>query len=56
MIVNFKKDCPHAIKDNLMNLEDFKNIDFASLKCEKCEEKTELWICLHCGLFFAPDI
>ena len=52
MIVNFKKDCPHAIKDNLMNLEDFKNIDFASLKCEKCEEKTELWICLHCGLAF----
>ena len=52
MIVNFKKDCPHALKDNLMNLEDFKNIDFASLKCEKCEEKTELWICLHCGLAF----
>ena len=52
MIVNFRKDCPHALKDNLMNLEDFKKIDFSNLKCGKCEEKTELWICLHCGLSF----
>ena len=52
MIVNFRKDCPHALKDNLMLLEDFKKIPFEKLKCEKCEEKTELWICLHCGLSF----
>ena len=52
MIVNFRKDCPHALKDNLMPLEDFKKIPFEKLKCEKCEEKTELWICLHCGLSF----
>lgn len=52
MIVNFRKDCPHALKDNLMSLEDFKKIPFEKLKCEKCEEKTELWICLHCGLSF----
>ena len=52
MIVNFRKDCPHALKDNLMSLEDFKKIHFEKLKCEKCEEKTELWICLHCGLSF----
>jgi len=36
----------------LMSLEDFKKIPFEKLKCEKCEEKTELWICLHCGLSF----
>ena len=52
MIVNFRKDCPHVLKDNLMSLEDFKKISFEKLKCEKCEEKTELWICLHCGLSF----
>ena len=52
MIVNFRKDCPHTLKDNLMKLEDFKQIPFEKLKCEKCEEKTELWICLHCGLAF----
>ena len=52
MIVNFRKDCPHALKDNLMKLEDFKKIPFENLKCEKCDEKTELWICLHCGLAF----
>ena len=52
MIINFRKDCPHALKDNLMSLEDFKKIPFEKLKCEKCEEKTELWICLHCGLSF----
>ena len=52
MIVNFRKDCPHVLKDNLMSLEDFKKIPFEKLKCEKCEEKTELWICLHCGLSF----
>ena len=52
MIVNFRKDCPHVLKDNLMKLEDFQKIPFDKLKCEKCEEKTELWICLHCGLAF----
>ena len=56
MLVNFRKDCPHILKDNLMKLEDFKKISFDKLKCEKCEEKTELWICLHCGLSFSPDI
>ena len=52
MIVNVRKNCPHVLKDNLMNIEDFKKINFANLKCEKCDEKTELWICLHCGLSF----
>ena len=52
MIVNFRKDCPHALKDNLMPLEEFKKIPFDKLKCQKCDEKTELWICLHCGLAF----
>ena len=52
MIVNVRKDCPHATKDNLKLLEDFKKIAFDKLKCEECEEITELWICLHCGLSF----
>ena len=52
MIINFRKDCPHILKDNLMSLEDFKKTLFEKLRCEKCEEKTELWICLHCGLSF----
>ena len=39
MIVNLRKDCPHALKHNLMKLEDFNKIAFGNLKCEKCEEK-----------------
>ena len=52
MIVNLRKDCPHALKHNLMKLEDFNKIAFGNLKCEKCEEKKNLWICLHCGKSF----
>ena len=52
MIVNVRKDCPHVLKDNLMKLEDFEQIPFEKLKCEKCEEKIELWICLHCDKSF----
>ena len=52
MIVNFRKDCPHVLRGNLMKLEDFKKISFKNLKCEKCDEKIELWICLHCGKSF----
>ena len=52
MIVNFRKDCPHVLRGNLMKLEDFKKIAFKNLKCEKCDEKIELWICLHCGKSF----
>ena len=52
MYISPKKDCPHVLKDNLLSIEKFKEIPFDSLKCQKCDEKTELWICLHCGLPF----
>ena len=39
MIVNFRKDCPHALKDNLMKLEDFKKIPFENLKCENITDR-----------------
>ena len=50
--VSPKKDCPHVLKDNLITIEKFKEIPFDNLKCQKCDEKEELWICLHCGLVF----
>ena len=52
MYISPKKDCPHVLKDNLISIDKFKEIPFDSLKCQKCDEKTELWICLHCGLPF----
>ena len=52
MYISPKKDCPHVLKDNLISIEKFKEVPFDSLKCQKCDEKTELWICLHCGLPF----
>ena len=56
MIVNPKKDCPHVEKSKLLDLEKFKNIPFGELKCQKCEEKKELLICLICGEVFCPKI
>ena len=47
MQVNLKKECPHILTNNLILFEDFKKIFIGILKCEKCEEKTELFICLH---------
>ena len=52
MWVSLKKDCPHALKDNLIDIEKFRQINFSELKCQKCDEKIELWICLICGLPF----
>ena len=52
MWVSLKKDCPHVLKDNLIDIEKFKQINFSELKCQKCDEKIELWICLICGLPF----
>ena len=45
-----KRDCPHVLKDNLISIDKFKEIPFDKLKCQKCDESTELWICLICGL------
>ena len=44
-----KTNCPHIEKSNLFDLKAFKKIPFRQLKCKKCEEKDELWICLICG-------
>ena len=52
MLVEAKLNCPHVKNDNLLPIEDFKKIKFAELKCENCEEKKELWICLFCGKTF----
>ena len=52
MLINSRKECPHILTNNLISFEDFKKIFIDVLKCEKCEEKTELLICLHCGLPF----
>ena len=52
MLVEFKKDCPHVEKPNLMDLNKFKQIQFEKLKCKKCNEEKELWICLICGETF----
>ena len=47
--MNDKKDCPHIEKYNLMDINKFKQIPFDKLKCKKCDEGSELWICLICG-------
>ena len=52
MIVNPKKDCPHAEKINLFDIEQFKQIQFGALKCQNCQECKELWICLICGKIY----
>ena len=52
MIVSPKKDCTHILNNNLMPLEEFKNICFENLKCECCPETKELWICISCGKVF----
>ena len=52
MIVHFKENCPHVESSNFFPLDDFKNLDFPNLKCENCDEKKELWICLFCGKAF----
>ena len=48
MPINFNNDCPHVEVD-LLTLEDFSKIPFAQLKCENCEEKEDIFICLSCG-------
>ena len=52
MIVNVKSDCPHIQKDNLIDINKFKQIPFEKLKCKNCDEDKELWICLICGETF----
>ena len=49
MAANPKKDCPHVEKLTLLDLEKFQEIIFKDLKCQKCDEINELWICLICG-------
>ena len=49
MIINPKKDCPHVENSTLLDIDKFKKIPFDELKCQKCDESKELWICLICG-------
>ena len=47
-----KKNCPHIEKLNLIDIEKFKKIPFEDLKCQNCDEKNDIWICLCCGECF----
>ena len=49
MIINPKKDCPHVENSKLIDVEEFRKIPFGELKCLKCDESHEIWICLICG-------
>ena len=50
MIVSSNKNCPHI--GQLISIDDFNTINFTELKCENCEEKSDLWICMFCGTPF----
>jgi uncharacterized UBP type Zn finger protein len=50
MIVSSNKNCPHI--GQLISIDDFNSIKFTELKCENCEEKSDLWICMFCGTPF----
>ena len=52
MEAQLKEDCPHVESPNFISLEEFSKMDFTSVKCENCEEKEDLWICLFCGKAF----
>lgn len=52
MIVSPRTDCSHIQKEKMYNEEKLKDIMFNKVKCEKCDEKNELWICLYCSLAF----
>ena len=56
MIGKPKKDCPHVEKRKLFDIEQFRQITFDKLKCEKCEEHKELWICLICGKLIVQNL
>ena len=47
-----EKDCPHIINANLIPIEEFQQINFSNLKCQNCEEKIDIMICLFCGKTF----
>ena len=48
--------CPHIGKLNLIDIEKFQKIPFENLKCQNCEEKNDLCICLICGETFCSKI
>ena len=52
MKVSPKKDCPYVEKTTLIDKEKFQKIPFDALKCQKCDESNDLWICLVCGEIF----
>ena len=46
------KNCPHINISNLIPITEFSKLPFHRLKCENCDEKNELWICITCGKSF----
>ena len=46
------KNCPHINITNLFPISEFSKLSFHRLKCQNCQEKKELWICLTCGKSF----
>ena len=52
MSIKSKNICSHIEKLNLIDIEKFQKILFKNLKCQICDEKNDLWICLICGETF----
>ncbi len=49
MLISPKTDCTHISMINFYPIEKFIYLDFEEFKCEYCNEKKELWICLTCA-------
>ena len=52
MSLKSKNICSHIEKLNLIDIENFQKILFKNLKCQICDEKNDIWICLICGEIF----
>ena len=55
MQMDIQEDCPHIKNANLLPIEEFKQINFSDLKCQNCDEKEDLMICLFCGKIFCSQ-
>ena len=52
MLVTTKNDCPHIKTTQFFPIDEFIYLPFQSFKCELCNERKELWICLTCAKSF----
>ena len=55
MSLKSKNNCPHIENLNLIELEKFQKMPFQNLKCQKCDEKNDIWICLICRECFCSN-